>query len=270
MAKGDPRLGGSGTGFFPAIYQSALAQSASDYDKIMSDYDSAASSIRAKGSKSPLTPERAEYQPGSDFSQLRDIADTGGYSSSDVSNIRERGISPIRSVYANADREMSRKQNLQGGYAPNFPAAKAKMARDMGSLISGQTTNVNAALGEMVQRGKLAGAQSLAPLEQRENEFRNNMNMQNANTANQFSMFNAQQDDNDFDNILKTIQGKQSLFGTTPGNLNTIGSQTMQAANIANNFSPIKSGGGIPRGGINPMGVPTGDRIRPVKAGRFA
>lgn len=247
MAKGDPRLGGSGTGYFPAIYQSALAQTAEDYDKIMSNYDAAAESIRNK-KNSPLTPQTAEYQPGSDYGELKDIAATGGFSGSNIADIRERGISPIRSVYANADREMNRQKNLSGGYAPNMPAAKAKMARDMSSLISGQTTNINAGIGEAIQRGKLAGATALAPLQARENEMRNNFNMNNTNTANQFTLANAQRDDNDFNNILDTIRGQQSLFGTTPAMMSTVGNQVLSAGNLANNLPPVQRGsiGGLP------------------------
>lgn len=255
MAKGDPRLGNGGSGYFPAIYQSALAQTAEDYDKIMGDYEALGNSVSSDSGNddikfNPISPTFTQYQPGSDYSGLRDIAETGGYSGSDINNIRERAISPIRSIYGNATRELNRQKNLSGGYAPNFAAASAKMAREQSNLISGKTTDANAAIAQMVQSGKLAANTALAPLEARENELKNNIASQNTNIANQIAELNAkygmqaqamnkEDDDKDFDKILSTIQGKQSLFGTTPANMSTVGNQVLAAANTANNFAPI-------------------------------
>lgn len=262
MAKGDPRLGNGGVGYFPAVYQSALAQTAEDYDSIMGDYENLETEAKNRSNDNsrnieynPISPTFTSYQPGSDYSELRNIAETGGYSEGDINSIRERAISPIRSVYSNAQRGLDRQKNLSGGYAPNFAAASAKMARESSNLISDKTTHANASIADMVQKGKLAGATALAPLEARENEFRNTINMRNTDIANQIAELNAKygmaaqernkvDDNNDFDNILKTIQGKQSLFGTTPANMSTIGNQVLSAANVANNFAPIVRGSG--------------------------
>jgi len=281
MAKGDPRAGGSGTGYFPAIYQSAISQSADDYDNIMNQYKSLGDSARAdansgspygeKVNYSPIAPNFTEFTPGSDFSQLRDIANTGGYSDADIGNIRERAISPIRSIYSSANRNLLRQKNLSGGYAPNMAAAQAKMARESSGLISGQTTNANAQIAEMVQRGKLAGATSLAPLEAQEASRRQSVANMNAQIGNQSNMFNAQnqlataqhntnvdqgiasQQDNDFNKILESIKGQQSTYGTTPAWASTVGNQALNAANTVNNFAPVQKGsmsGGAAVGGI--------------------
>jgi hypothetical protein len=150
MAKPDPRMNGGGTGYFPAIYNSALAQTAEDYDSIMSQYkglkDTTSSHPRETLNFNPITPTQAQYQPGSNFDYLRDFTKTGGYSDSDVSNLRERAVSPIRSIYSTASKNIDRQKRLQGGYSPNAGALQAKLARDSSYAI-----------------GKLAGSTALAP-----------------------------------------------------------------------------------------------------------
>lgn len=276
------RLGNGGMGFFPAIYQSALAQNAEDYDSIMSQYKNLGDSVRnnpsgsygQKVSYNPIAPQFSEYAPGSDYSYLRDFADTGGYSDSDVSNLRARAVAPIRSIYASAQRDLDRKRNLAGGYSPNYNAATAKMARESSNLISGASTNANAAIAEMVQRGKLAGATSLAPLEAQEAARKQSVNNLNASTANEVAMRNAgleletarhnkDVEDTDFNKILESIKGQQSTFGTTPAMLSTVGNQTLAAGNLVNNFAPIK------RNRIN-SGVSSGVGLRPNSNLMFA
>lgn len=256
MAKPDPRQGGGGTGYFPAVYNSALAQTAEDYDSIMGQYKGLKDSTLAGGGQqerlnfTPINPTSAEYQPGSDYSYLKNFVNTGGYSDADVGNLRERAVSPIRSIYSTASKNIDRQKRLQGGYSPNAGALQAKLARESGYAIGDASTNANAAIAEMVQRGKLAGATALAPLEARETENRNAFNLTNANTANDFLKFNAQmpleygkfnaaQDNNDFEKILSTIQGQQGLYSASPGLMGTLGNQTISAANTANNFPPV-------------------------------
>jgi hypothetical protein len=93
--------------------------------------------------------------------RFREFSQTGGYSPEDLANIRARAISPTRAVYANAQANIDRQRGLQGGYSPNYTAATAKMSRDLSQNISDTNTNANAAIAEMVQRGKLSGLQGL-------------------------------------------------------------------------------------------------------------
>src|SRR5215471_5118170 len=65
----------------------------------------------------------------------KNFAATGGYSPSDLSAIRARSVSPIRAIYANANREVDRGKSLSG-YSPNFNASKAKMAREQSYALS--------------------------------------------------------------------------------------------------------------------------------------
>lgn len=96
--------------------------------------------------------------------QYQQFANTGGYSPEDLANIRARSVSPIRSVYSSARRDIDRQRALQGGYSPNRTAALAKMAREQSYATSDASTNVEAAIAQMVQQGKLAGLGGMAGL----------------------------------------------------------------------------------------------------------
>lgn len=92
--------------------------------------------------------------PGGAYAEF---AKTGGYSPEDMANIRARGISPMRTAYANAQRELQRQRGLQGGYSPNAIAAQVKMAREQGQGMADASTNVEAMLAEMRNKSRLAG-----------------------------------------------------------------------------------------------------------------
>lgn len=94
-------------------------------------------------------------------SNFNDFAKTGGYSSMDLSNIRSRAVSPIRAMYANANREVDRSKTLQGGYAPGFGTLKARMAREASSAASDATTNAEGMIAGMVNDGKRFGSSGL-------------------------------------------------------------------------------------------------------------
>lgn len=91
------------------------------------------------------------------FSRFSGFADTGGFSEADKANIRARAISPIRSIYSSARQGLDRQRALQGGYSPGYATALGRFSREQGQLTSDATTNAEAAIAEMVQRGKLAG-----------------------------------------------------------------------------------------------------------------
>jgi hypothetical protein len=101
------------------------------------------------------------------FSGFQDFAKTGGFSAADLANIRARAVSPVRAVYQNAQREVNRQRALQGGYSPGFGVLQARMQRQQGQGISEAATNAEAALAEMVQKGKLAGLEGMAGTEAR-------------------------------------------------------------------------------------------------------
>ena len=96
--------------------------------------------------------------------RYNNMAQTGGYSPEDISNLRARGASPVRAAYSQAEQGIGRQRALQGGYSPNATATMAKMAREQSQAGSDAMTGVNANLAQMIQQGKLAGLQGGASL----------------------------------------------------------------------------------------------------------
>lgn len=109
----------------------------------------------ASAAPTPYAPN-AQAQAG-----YSDFAKTGGFSKEDLGNIRARALSPVRAVYANAQRNVNRQRSLQGGYSPGFGAMQTRMAREQGQETSDAATNAEAGISEMVQKGKLAGLAGL-------------------------------------------------------------------------------------------------------------
>lgn len=121
--------------------------------------------------KKKSTPAPAAVTPSGDsnpysevMSGYREFAQTGGFSPEDLANIRARSVSPIRAVYANAQRAVERQRALQGGYSPGFQAAMTKMAREQSYNQAESAVNREAEIAEMVQRGRLAGLGGMADI----------------------------------------------------------------------------------------------------------
>lgn len=234
------------------VYGSAVKQQAGDYDDIMSRYkgiaDSAAGNGGGPGGFTPYNPTLAAYERSPDttaaLSNLHGLTQTGGLSADDQQNLRARGTSPIRAMYATADRDMNRQRSLSGGYSPNFGAVTSRMARDQSSLISDATQNVNAGIAEMVQRGKLSAAPQYAGAAQAESELKNSFGLRNADAQNDAARFNAS---GMFDaarqgrsDRLGATSGMANLYGTTPALVNTFGNQAMDTARFQNDINVNK------------------------------
>lgn len=101
------------------------------------------------------------------FAGFKGFAQTGGFSPEDLQNIRSRAVSPVRAVYANAQREVNRSRALQGGYSPGFGVLQERMQRTMGQGISDASIGAESEIAQMVQKGKLAGLQGMAGTESR-------------------------------------------------------------------------------------------------------
>jgi hypothetical protein len=91
------------------------------------------------------------------MNRYREFAETGGYSPETLGAIRSRALSPVRAAYSDANRAIDRGRSLAGGYSPNYAAARSRTAREQAYANADATTNVEAALGEMVQRGRMGG-----------------------------------------------------------------------------------------------------------------
>lgn len=248
-----------------SVYDAAASTQAQDYDNIMQGYDSVLSNAQGKRNNTPLNyvpinPVFNQYTQGPDYKRsgdlntaitgLSDYSKTGGYSDADIGNIRERSISPIRSIYSSAQEGLKRQKALQGGYSPNYGAVSAKMARDASSRIGDVTTKVNADIAQMIASGKLAGLSGLSSAAGRENEQINATNTRNADLANktnesnvneqrrvdelnrqlqmQQNEINTRDTNQNTDTEMNTLRGKQSLYGTTPALTQTFGNQVLQ------------------------------------------
>lgn len=119
------------------------------------------------GSNSSNTSTTNSWNSGSpiSFSGFQDFSKTGGFSAADLANIRARAVSPVRSVYANAQQNVNRQRSLQGGYSPGFGVLQARMAREQGQGISDASINAEGDIARMVQQGKLSGLQGMAGTE---------------------------------------------------------------------------------------------------------
>jgi hypothetical protein len=217
------------------LYNSAVDQQAGDYDSIMAGYRNLLNETNAN--PGTYSPELATYAPSADYTaaigNMAGLAATGGYSDADKANIRARGVSPIRAVYANANRDIDRQRGLQGGYSPNFGALKAKMAREMSSTLADKTTDVEAGIAERVAQNKIGLASPYAAQTAQQSDVANRTTAENADRMNRASEFNLR---NPLETKANVLQGMTSLYGTTPALSSLFGSQANQAAQLENSI----------------------------------
>lgn len=215
------------------LYNKGVERQAMDYDDIMGRYRNIFDTAGANGQFSPI-----RYDKSSDttraLGELQDLSRTGGLSGTDQQNLRARGMSPIRSMYATAQRDMNRNRRLQGGYSPNFGAVTAKMTRDQSSLIADQMDKVNANIAQMVQSGRLSAAPNYASAAQAESELKHGIAKFNAQ-----GLFDASRQK--AGDKLGAAQGMTSLYGTTPALANLYGSQAMDTARFENQKTQQKA-----------------------------
>lgn len=102
---------------------------------------------------------KADY--GNITNRFNQFADTGGYSPTDINNIRARSISPIRSIYAGANREVDRQRALQGGYSPGYGVLKSRMTREESSALSDAAQNTEGIIAQLRNAGKQFGTSGL-------------------------------------------------------------------------------------------------------------
>lgn len=186
-------------------------------------------------------PSKISYNdPFKSYGGYEEFSRTGGYSRDDITNMRSRGVSPIRAAYANAQREVGRQRSLQGGYSPNAVAAQVKMAREQGQAAADATQNVEAGLAEARNRGRLSGLGGMSGIETSRlgadldvAKFNANAQMAadaaNAATANSLAAEGRGA-------RLGALQGMTQLYGTTPGMSETFGNQLLSAVGQGGTF----------------------------------
>jgi len=209
----------------PNAYTGAAAKQNNDYDSIMNNYKQM---FNAPAS----TPISYTGSPDvtSAMGNLKELSTTGGYSDQNINDIRARGVSPIRSIYASAQRNLERQRSLQGGYSPNMAAATTKMAREQSDLISGKTTDINAGIAEAINRNRLAASSPYASLAEGE-----------AGRGLDVSKFNTELGQQDRSRQMQAIEGMRGMFGTTPALIDMFGRQVASAASLGQNQQEINN-----------------------------
>lgn len=250
-------------------YGAAVNTNAADYDKIMGRYDTLFNTASESRNKQVSTPQVSaqsrsyqavpDYQRGGMLSEVADklsnFSNTGGYSDGDITAFRERGLSPIRSIYASALQNLKRQRSIQGGYSPNYGAMQAKLAREQSGIIGQHTMDLNANIGERVQEGKKFGLSTMAPLAAQEtgaiNSIRaanaegvnrtNDANVTDQNRVNELNAqlkldvdkTNATNSQNSVSQMLAANAGATNAYGTTPAMTQLFGNQVL-ASNAQN------------------------------------
>lgn len=248
-----PRPDASGQAF--NAYDTALKRQGDDYDEIMRGFrgaiaDSGNLTNTARAQLDSLKYNAPAYQQTKDYTSavgnLGELSRTGGYSPEDIAAIRERSISPIRSIYANAQRNIERQRALQGGYSPNFTAAASKMARGMAGQISDTTVKANADIAQNVAANRLAASTPYASITANEQNARNTFAQSNAENAARFGL-------DRYDRInqitsvplqmkLSALQGMAGLYGTQPGLTTTTQRGALNTAELQNQIKQQNTG----------------------------
>lgn len=272
-------------------YSSAIMQGGQDYDEIMQRYrdfvakpDSSSGSragYQALANQGPnqgligqyqklandkYSPERVSYNRTDElntaFGNMRELSETGGYSAQGIADLRARGVSPLRSMYGQAQNEMNRNKSIQGGYSPSFNAASSKNTRDMADSIAGQISNVNAGIAQNVASNRLSAAPQYGQMAQTEqgdidtiNKFNSTQglnaaglnrntsigalggiqdvyNQNNATRLGALGGVNASTQNNS-NQMLDAIHGMRSMYSAQPGLASLYGQQAATNQSLA-------------------------------------
>lgn len=222
------------------LHNKSVEQQAGDYDTIMSGYKDLIGAYQPGGrfdisrefkDPTPFSYERSA-ETGQALSNLRTLGQTGGYTANELSDLRSRGISPIRAAYANALREMNRGVALAGGRSSNLNAARAKMAREQSEILSQQMDNVNAGIAERVAQNRVGLAPAFASAANSENTLANEMKARNAELMAQAQRDKLSINERMGGEIGQALQGMTNLYGTTPALANLYGKQAMEGTQL--------------------------------------
>lgn len=226
-------------------YSSAAKTNMADYGNIMSGYEDFSKNL---GGPTKFGFERVSAERPAELTKAygyldeampgyRDFASTGGYSPTDIQELRARGISPIRSAYSNTMMEMDRARALGGaGGSPNYIAAASKAQRELPGQMADAMTGVNAGLAESIRAGKIQGLAGISGIGATMGGMagQESGRMLQAGMANQNADLQAQQlSEQSLQNLrqhtLAGLQGRTSLYGTSPGMASTFGNQALSA-----------------------------------------
>lgn len=215
-------------------FNTSIPDQTGDYRNIMSRYEQLLNSQPT--SYTDYNPEMLNYQESPEaaasLAQLSELARTGGLSEQDQASLRARGISPIRAVYANALRNLNRRQNIAGGYAPGLGASTARMAREQSEQAAQASTNVNANIAERIQQGRLSAAPQYEAATAARTSGMNRIAELNAARRAEADQFNRQMrlraEESDRNRRLEGLRGMTSLYGTNPALTESFSRQALQ------------------------------------------
>jgi hypothetical protein len=201
-------------------YTNAVDRQTQDYGNIMGQY----SNFKPQTTASTNPQVQQGYDTlSSAGNTFGNIAQTGGYSQSDIQDMRARAMSPITSQYATAMQNLDRARALGGNAgSPNYIAAVESAQRQLPQQLSDATQGVNATLAQNIIANKLQGAQGQAATGQDIGALAGQQaGRQDTRTT------AAEQEQ------LGAISGQGSLYGTTPGQVNTFGNQALNAYGLS-------------------------------------
>lgn len=229
---------------FMGNYDTGVGKNFGSYDQIMNNYQDLYNNAGSGGGyggdqrfgHGSYTPQTYDYtDPFNSYGGYSEFSKTGGFSEADKQNMRERNIAPTRSIYDSAQRGIDKQRALQGGYSPNYTAAKAKSARDMSQQISDINVASNAGIAEMVQKGRLAGLGGMSNIEgQRlgaeidKNKFAALQKNWAEEQTGADRRFGASMYEDPMKYKLAALQGMTGLYGTTPAMAQLFGDQVLK------------------------------------------
>jgi hypothetical protein len=159
----------------------------------------------------------------------RDFASTGGYSDSDVQELRARGISPIRAAYGNTMRELDRAKSLGGsGGAVNYIAARSRAQRELPGQMADAMTSVNANLADSIRQGKMFGLGGMTQT----GSAMGGLADSEAGRMLQAQGMTEGALQNWYGNRMGALNAQTGLYGTTPAMASTFGNQALNAGGM--------------------------------------
>lgn len=209
-------------------YNAAVGQNRQDYSNIMGAYNQFRQGLTTPRISAPRPKELGESygylreaMPG-----YREFAATGGYSPTDIQELRARGVSPIRAAYGNTMMELNRARAIGGaGGAPNYIAALSRAQRELPGQLADATTTVNAELANAIRQGRQFGLQGISGT----GATMGGLSSAEAGRQLQAAMSNQQAEQATRQMQLASLGGQASLYGTTPGMASMFGNQALNA-----------------------------------------
>jgi Chaperone of endosialidase len=209
-------------------YNTAVQRNTQDYGDIMGAYNQFRQGLTTPRISAPRPAELGESygylreaMPG-----YREFASTGGYSPTDIQELRARGISPIRAAYGNTMMELDRSRALGGsGGQGQYVAALSRAQRELPEQLANATTNVNAGLADAIRQGRMFGLQGISGT----GATMGGLSSQEAGRQLQAEMSNQQAEQNSNQMRLAALGGMSSLYGTTPGMSSMFGNQALNS-----------------------------------------